>query len=169
MLSELRLLLSSPLELQGAVCSVPSFGLPVCSFCTHAFCCFFFFLRMLSVRFKKSPCADLFSVYPFSVQYNKVIQKQTPWLTVHKWTILTVWPLWPMKLVLTFARKECCMAWSMQWITTAVNVGFLDWRCYYFFQVAPQLSSWGWVNPVPDPLLLRKTGSTGNWTQNPWT
>jgi hypothetical protein len=31
-----------------------------------------------------------------------------------------------------------------------------------FFQVAPQLYSRGWVDPVPDPLLLRKSGSAGN-------
>jgi hypothetical protein len=33
-----------------------------------------------------------------------------------------------------------------------------------FFQVAPQLYLQGWVHPVPDPLLLRKSGSAGNWT-----
>jgi hypothetical protein len=34
-----------------------------------------------------------------------------------------------------------------------------------FYQVAPQLYSRGWVDPVPDPLLLRKSGSAGNRTQ----
>jgi hypothetical protein len=34
-----------------------------------------------------------------------------------------------------------------------------------FFQVAPQLYSRGWVDPVPDPLLLRKSGSAGNRTR----
>jgi hypothetical protein len=34
-----------------------------------------------------------------------------------------------------------------------------------FFQIAPQLYSRGWVDPVPDPLLLRKSGSAGNPTQ----
>jgi hypothetical protein len=33
---------------------------------------------------------------------------------------------------------------------------------YYFFQVAPQLYPRGWVDLVPDPLLLRKSGSAGN-------
>jgi hypothetical protein len=32
----------------------------------------------------------------------------------------------------------------------------------FFFQAAPQLSSRGWVDPVPDPLLLRKSGSARN-------
>jgi hypothetical protein len=34
-----------------------------------------------------------------------------------------------------------------------------------FYQVAPQLYSRGWVDPVPDPLLLRKSGSAGNRTR----
>jgi hypothetical protein len=34
-----------------------------------------------------------------------------------------------------------------------------------FFQVAPHLYSRGWVDPVPDPLLLRKSGRAGNRTR----
>jgi len=34
----------------------------------------------------------------------------------------------------------------------------------FFTQVAPQLTSRGWVDPVPDPLLLRKSGSAGDRT-----
>jgi hypothetical protein len=45
-------------------------------------------------------------------------------------------------------------------------LGFLDRNCYFFFQAARQLYSRGWVDPVPDPLLLRKSGIAGNWT---WT
>jgi hypothetical protein len=45
------------------------------------------------------------------------------------------------------------------------NLGFLDRSRYFFFQVAPQLYSRGWVNPVPDPLLLRKSGCAGNRTR----
>jgi hypothetical protein len=41
-------------------------------------------------------------------------------------------------------------------------LGFLDQFRYFFSQVAPQLYSWGWVDPVPDPLFLRKSGSSGN-------
>jgi hypothetical protein len=41
---------------------------------------------------------------------------------------------------------------------TAVNVSFIDRSRYFFFQVAAYLSSWGWVDPVPDPLLRGK-----NW------
>jgi hypothetical protein len=41
-------------------------------------------------------------------------------------------------------------------------LGFLDRSRYFFFQVAPQFYSWGWLDPVPDPLLLRKSGNAGN-------
>jgi hypothetical protein len=42
---------------------------------------------------------------------------------------------------------------------------FLDSSRYFFFQVALKLYSRGWVDPVPDPLLLRKCGSAGNRTR----
>jgi hypothetical protein len=44
-------------------------------------------------------------------------------------------------------------------------LGFLDRSRYFFLQVAPQLYSRGRVDPVPDPLLLRKSGSARNRTQ----
>jgi hypothetical protein len=47
-------------------------------------------------------------------------------------------------------------------------LGFLDRSRYFFFQVAPQLYSRGSVDPVPDPLLLRKSGSVGNRTPDLW-
>jgi hypothetical protein len=40
--------------------------------------------------------------------------------------------------------------------------GFLDRSRYFFFHVALQLYSRGSVDLVPDPLLLRKSGSAGN-------
>jgi hypothetical protein len=45
------------------------------------------------------------------------------------------------------------------------NFGFLDCSRYSFFQVAPQLDSRGWVDTVPDPLLLRKSDRVGNRTR----
>jgi hypothetical protein len=45
------------------------------------------------------------------------------------------------------------------------NLGFLDRSCYFFFQVPPQLYSRALVDPVPDPLFLRKSGSAGNRTR----
>jgi hypothetical protein len=44
-------------------------------------------------------------------------------------------------------------------------LGFLDWRRYFFFQAAHQLYSLGWVDLVPDPLLLRKYSRAGNRKQ----
>jgi hypothetical protein len=44
-------------------------------------------------------------------------------------------------------------------------LGFLDRSHYYFFRIA-QLCSRGWVDSVPDPLLLRKSDSAGKRTQD---
>jgi hypothetical protein len=44
-------------------------------------------------------------------------------------------------------------------------LGFLGRSRYCFFQVAPQLYSRSWVDPVPDPILLRKPGRAGNRTR----
>jgi hypothetical protein len=63
------------------------------------------------------------------------------------------------KLVPTFADRGCHVVSAT--IPAAVNLSFLDRSRYFFVQVAPQLSSRGWVDPVPDPLLLRKSGSAG--------
>jgi hypothetical protein len=40
-------------------------------------------------------------------------------------------------------------------VLTAVNVGSLYWNRYVFIQVVAQLCSLGWVEPVPDPPLLK--------------
>jgi hypothetical protein len=67
------------------------------------------------------------------------------------------------KLVPTFADIGC----HVVRVTNPYgrNLGFLDRSRYIFFQAAPQLYSLGWVNPVPDPLLLRKSGSAWNRTR----
>jgi hypothetical protein len=58
--------------------------------------------------------------------------------------------------------------WSAQRIPTAVNVCFPNRSRFFSIQVTPQLSSRGWVDPVPDPLLRRKSGSVGNQTRDLW-
>jgi hypothetical protein len=63
-------------------------------------------------------------------------ERNIPRLLVRKRTISTEQEPWPPKLVPIFA----C---SAQQIPTAVNLGLLDSSHYYFFQVAPQLSSQG--------------------------
>jgi hypothetical protein len=84
--------------------------------------------------------------------------KKTPWPLVPKQTIPTERPKLVGEVSANFLRIEG-VAWSAQRIPTAVNIGFHDRSHYFFFQVAPQFSSRGWVDPVPDPLLLRKYGS----------
>jgi hypothetical protein len=65
------------------------------------------------------------------------------------------------------------VAWSAQLIPTAVNLGFLDRSRYFFIQVASQLSSRGWVDPVPDPYLSEnlvgpeiESGNSGSAARN---
>jgi hypothetical protein len=64
------------------------------------------------------------------------------------------------KLVTTFADRGC----HVVSVTDPYGriLDFLDRSCYFFFQVLPQLYSRGWEDPVPEPPLLRKSGSAGN-------
>jgi hypothetical protein len=70
------------------------------------------------------------------------------------------------KLVATLADRGCR-------VVSATNPHGREFRFsrpepLLSFQVAPQLSSRGWVGPVPDPLLLRKSGSAGSRTRDLW-
>jgi hypothetical protein len=65
-----------------------------------------------------------------------------------------------------FEVGGCSGTWRTYW-----SGGILAWktrRRYFSIQVAPQLYSRGWVDPVPDPLLLRKSDSVGNLTRDIW-
>jgi hypothetical protein len=64
------------------------------------------------------------------------------------------------KLVPTFANGGCHVV-SVTDLYGQILV-FLDRSRYFSFQVAPRFYSRGWVDSVPDPLLLRKSGSAGN-------
>jgi hypothetical protein len=70
------------------------------------------------------------------------------------------------EVVPTFADRGCCVVSATD--PPGRILGFLDRSRYYFFQVAPQLYSRGWVDPVSDLLPLRKSGSAGNQTQDLW-
>jgi hypothetical protein len=94
-------------------------------------------------------------------------KKQTPWLFVRKRTISTERPPLVGEVSANFLRIES-VAWSAQRIPKAVKLGFPDRSRYFSIQVAPQLSSRGWEDPVPDTLLLRKSGSAGNGTRDLW-
>jgi hypothetical protein len=67
------------------------------------------------------------------------------------------------KLVPTFADRGCRMVSAMDPHSRILSS--LDRSCNYFFQLAPQLYSRGWVDPVPGPLLLRKSDNAGNQTR----
>jgi hypothetical protein len=73
---------------------------------------------------------------------------------------------WSANLVPTFTVKG--VSWLGWRITTAVNLGFMDRSRYFFFQIPSQLSSLGWVHPVPDLQLFRKSDSAGIRTQIFW-
>jgi hypothetical protein len=64
-----------------------------------------------------------------------------------------------VKLMPTFLGRECHVVSMMD--PYGRIIGFLDWNCYFFFQVAPQLYLRGRVDSVPGQLLLRKFGNAG--------
>jgi hypothetical protein len=68
-----------------------------------------------------------------------------------------------VKLVPTFADRKCHVVSATDLYGRILE--FLDRSYYFFFQVAPQVYLQGWVDFVPDPLLLREFGSDGNWTR----
>jgi hypothetical protein len=82
---------------------------------------------------------------------------------VHELTVPTERPLLVGEVNIKFVDRECHVVSVTD--PDGRNLDFLDQTHYIFFQVAPQLYSWGWVYPVPYPLLLRKSGSAGNRTQ----
>jgi hypothetical protein len=58
--------------------------------------------------------------------------------------------------------------WSSQRVPTAVNLGSVDPEPLPFHSSSSKLSSLGWVDPVPDPLLHTKYGSAGDRTRDFW-
>jgi hypothetical protein len=70
------------------------------------------------------------------------------------------------KLVSTFADRRCRVVSAKD--PHGCILIFLHWSQYYFFQVAAQLYSHGWEDPIPDSLLLRKYGSAWNRTRGLW-
>jgi hypothetical protein len=79
------------------------------------------------------------SVVPYNKKHNA---SKTPWSLVRNRTIPTERPP-PVGEVSANVLRIEGVAWSAQWIPTAVNFGFLDRSRYIFIQVAPQISSRG--------------------------
>jgi hypothetical protein len=84
--------------------------------------------------------------------------KSVSW--VRERTIPTQRPRLPGEVNAIFADRGCHIV-SVTDPYARIHT-FLDRSRYVFFKVAPQLYSRGWMDPVPDPLLLGKRGSTGN-------
>jgi hypothetical protein len=51
---------------------------------------------------------------------------------------------------------------------TVINLSILHRSRYFSFKLLLIYPHKGWVDPIPDPLLLRKPGSAGNRTQELW-
>jgi hypothetical protein len=66
------------------------------------------------------------------------------------------------------AAAQPMVSWVVLSSPRSLIFSFLDRSRYVSFQVAPHLSSRGWGDPVPDPLVLRKFGRAENRTQDLW-
>jgi hypothetical protein len=86
----------------------------------------------------------------------------SPQANYNDWATATCW----RNLVSTFADRGVSRG-QRDGSHTAVNL-FSRPEQLLFFRVAPPLSYKGWVDPVPEPLLLRKSGSAGNRTRDLW-
>jgi hypothetical protein len=82
-----------------------------------------------------------------------------------KWTIPTGRPPLVSEVCANFFAVKGCLVVSLTNPHGRI-LGFLDRSRYYFFQVAPQLYSRGWVDSVPDPLLFFPLVVTGNRTRD---
>jgi hypothetical protein len=94
------------------------------------------------------------------VDYKKKNKKPTPW----PWSASDL--RLSAKLIPTFADRGCCVVSTTD--PYGRVHGFLYRSRYFFFQVAPQLYSRVWEHPFPDTLLIWKSGSAGNRTQDLW-
>ena len=99
------------------------------------------------------------------------------WITEAVYALLTPWPKSASELYRQSGRRR-----SVKLVPTFVDRGvsrvqrngsprplisvFWTGAATFFIQVAPQLTSRGWVDPFPEPLLLRKSGSAGNRTRD---
>ena len=59
--------------------------------------------------------------------------------------------------------------WLAKRLSLNLNFSFLNRISLLLIQLATQSSSWGWVDPVPDPTLPEKfLGYSGNLTRESW-
>jgi hypothetical protein len=69
------------------------------------------------------------------------------------------------KLVPTLADRGCHVVSATT--PSDHNFDFLDPEPLLFLPSSSSICSWGWVDTVPEPLLLRKSGNAGNRTRDP--
>jgi hypothetical protein len=92
-----------------------------------------------------------------------IIVKQTPWPESESELYRPSYHRLSAKLVLILRTEGAARSgWTDPYDRI---LGLLNRTRYYFFQVAPQLYSRSWMDPVPDALLLRKSGSARNRTR----
>jgi hypothetical protein len=94
--------------------------------------------------------------------------KQTPWPLIRK-RYYTGWAtdtcrrnLVPTFVVIGLSRGQ------RGGFPAVVNLNFLDQSRYFSFKYLLIYPHKGWVDPVPDSLLLRNSGSVGNQTRDLW-
>jgi hypothetical protein len=124
----------------------------------------------LSIYF--NTCTNNASVQLMRTIHNTCIwRKVTTWPWCKQLRGLSPWASYTDRAIAACPRSKCelfrieAASWSAQRIPYSRNLGFLDQSRYFFFQAAPQLYSRGRVDPVPDPLLLRKSRSAANRTR----
>jgi hypothetical protein len=91
--------------------------------------------------------------------------KQIPWLSVRKRTIPTERRPPVGESSANFPDRG--VSRGRRGGTPTVDIlSFPDRSLYFYFKAVPQLSSCDWVDPVPDLLPVRKSGSVDNRTRD---
>jgi hypothetical protein len=107
-----------------------------------------------------------FEYHEANTIYDKYVKKKPPWPKSASELYRPSDRRLSAKLVPAFADRR--MSRSQRGVSPTAVISVFRPEPLLFFQVATQLYSRDWVDPVPGLLLLRKSGSTGNQTGNLW-
>jgi hypothetical protein len=128
------------------------------------FCCLAsIYLFVCLMHFHKSSLSTLLCCFAAWQPFNAT--KKNPMAWVRELTIPTVWPPLIGEVSVNFFADKGASRSQRGGSPYGHNLCFLDRSRYFFFQVAPQLYSRGWV----DSLHLTKFGSAGNRTWTSWS
>jgi hypothetical protein len=119
--------------------------------------------RVLTSALNGVGCSAL-HLHPPKVTIRLDAMNKTPWPLVRKRTIPTERPTLVGKIVPNFADRG--VSHGRRCGSPVVNLSSLDRNRYFCFKQLLIYPHKGRVDPVPDPLLLRKSGSAGNRTQD---